>query len=180
MDNLHISSSCFLNGKDRDNPQLRAAWKPLFDKYKVDLVLQGHDHTYGRTGLEVPSSPEVGKVLRATGDNVPTGVQAIEPQTGTVYVVSVSGPKMYNNTRYPFMKRLAEDTQLYQIVSVDGDTLRFEARTAIGDLYDAFVLKKQPGQINSLQEISPEVEERLRPPVSTDSPSINAVGTAAK
>ncbi len=170
----------FSTGKDRDNPQLRAAWKPLFDKYKVDLVLQGHDHTYGRTGLEVPSSPEVGKVLRATGDNVPTGVQAIEPQTGTVYVVSVSGPKMYNNTRYPFMKRLAEDTQLYQIVSVDGDTLRFEARTAIGDLYDAFVLKKQPGQINSLQEISPEVEERLRPPVSTDSPSINAVGTAAK
>ncbi len=83
----------FSTGKDRDNPQLRAAWKPLFDKYKVDLVLQGHDHTYGRTGLEVPTSPEAAKVVRATGDNVPTGVQAIEPQTGTVYVVSVSGPK---------------------------------------------------------------------------------------
>ncbi len=37
----------FSTGKDRDNPKIRAAWKPLFDKYKVDLVLQGHDHTYG-------------------------------------------------------------------------------------------------------------------------------------
>jgi hypothetical protein len=39
----------FSTGKDRDNPTLRAAWKPVFDKYRVDLVLQGHDHTYGRT-----------------------------------------------------------------------------------------------------------------------------------
>ena len=170
----------FSTGKDRDNPQLRAAWKPLFDKYKVDLVLQGHDHTYGRTGLEVPSNPQVAKVLRATGDNVPTGVQAIEPQTGTVYVVSVSGPKMYSNTRYEFMKRLAEDTQLYQLIHVDGDSLRFEARTAVGDLYDAFVLKKQPGQINVLEEIPVQSEERLRPLETREAAAVQAVGTSAK
>ena len=29
----------------RDNPVLRDLWQPLFDKYKVDLVLTGHDHT---------------------------------------------------------------------------------------------------------------------------------------
>ncbi len=107
----------------------------------------------------MPSSPEVGKVLRATGDNVPTEFKRSSHKREQFTLFSVSGPKMYNNTRYPF-ERLAigEDTQLYQIVSVDGDTLRFEARTAIGDLYDAFVLKKQPGQINSLQEISPELK----------------------
>lgn len=32
----------------RDNSSLREAWKPLFDQYNVDLVLQGHDHTYAR------------------------------------------------------------------------------------------------------------------------------------
>jgi hypothetical protein len=60
------------------------------------------------------------------------------------------------------MKRLAEDTQLYQIIHIDGDTLRFEARTAVGELYDAFCLKKRVGQINSLEELPPETAERLR------------------
>ena len=42
----------FSTGKDRDNPELRALWKPIFDKYKVDLVLQGHDHTYGQNRFQ--------------------------------------------------------------------------------------------------------------------------------
>lgn len=144
----------FSTGKNRDNPELRRLWKPVFDKYSVDLVLQGHDHTYGRTGLNVPDEVNV--------KNVPTGVQAVDQQRGTVYVVSVSGPKMYVNSRPPFMKRLAEDTQLYQVISIDGDQLRFEARTAVGQLYDAFELHKKTGQINTLVEIEPTVKQRLR------------------
>ncbi len=172
----------YSTGKDRDNPELRALWKPLFDKYKVDLVLQGHDHTYGRTGFEVPAVAEeataaagtisattsgtkaltVATPVPATVANVPTGVTQVDEQTGTIYVVSVSGPKMYNNQRQPFMKRVAEDTQLYQIIHIDGDKLRFEARTAIGELYDAFELHKQPGTINKLVEVEPEVPQNLR------------------
>lgn len=143
----------FSTGKERDNPELRAAWKPLFDKYKVDLVLQGHDHTYGRSGLETP--------LVAT-KNVPTGVSQVEPQTGTIYVVSVSGPKMYPLQKQPVLKRSAEDTQLYQIIHVEGSVLRYEARTAVGELYDAFTLKKRPGQINELIEQTPPTPERRR------------------
>lgn len=172
----------FSTAKDRDNPEIRAAWKPLFDKYKVDLVLQGHDHTYGRTSLEVPSergelvsttaeikaSAVEGRAnaaatqLRQTLGNVATGVQNVDTETGTVYVVSVSGPKMYNNSNLTFMKRVAEDTQLYQIIHIDGDKLRFEARTAIGGLYDAFELRKRSGQVNELVEIAPEVPQHLR------------------
>lgn len=143
----------YSTGKDRDNAALRAAWKPVFDKYKVDLVLQGHDHTYGRTGLDTP--------LVTTG-NVPTGVSGFDGKTGTVYVVSVSGPKMYNLQNQPVMKRSAEDTQLYQIIHVEGPTLRFEARTATGELYDAFTLEKQPGQINRLIDQAPSTPERRR------------------
>jgi hypothetical protein len=33
-----------------------------------------------------------------------------------VYVVSVSGPKMYNLEREDWMARTAEDTQLYQVI----------------------------------------------------------------
>lgn len=145
----------FSTGRDRDNAELRSLWKPILDKYHVDLVLQGHDHTYGRTGLETPLAGD-------GAANESTGLNARDLATGTVYVVSVSGPKMYTLQRYEFMKRQAENTQLYQIIHVDGDELRYEARTAIGELYDAFTLKKREGQINQLTEQVPSTPERVK------------------
>jgi 3',5'-cyclic AMP phosphodiesterase CpdA len=134
----------------RDNPLLRAAWQPVFEKFHVDLALQGHDHTYVRTGL-------------MTADNVATGVAARDDSDfGTVYVVSVSGPKQYDVGRRPFMHRAAEDTQLYQIITIDGDSLRYEARTATGEKYDGFTLKKRAGQPNELIDQIPQTPERLR------------------
>jgi 3',5'-cyclic AMP phosphodiesterase CpdA len=148
----------FSAAKDRDNAALRKAWKPIFDTYRVDLVLTGHDHTYGRTGLETPMDvPE-------TLSNVATGENKLDPTTGTVYVVSVSGPKMYNLQPSQVMKRVAEDTQLYQIIHIDGDELRYEARTAKGTLYDTFSLRKRTGEINQLIEGKPAMDERRRRP----------------
>ena len=135
--------------RGRDNPELRSMWKPLFDKYKVDLVLTGHDHTYGRFKQDL-------------SENVASGTNARSEEGGTVYVVSVSGPKMYPLGRRPIMRRGAEDTQLYQIISIDGDTLRYEARTATGELYDAFRLKKRSGEINELVNEIPDTPERRR------------------
>ena len=134
---------------NRDNPQLRAQWLPVFDKYKVDIVLQGHDHTYARSKLLV-------------GDQNVAGGTAARADGGTVYVVSVSGPKMYELGRQDFMSRAAEDTQLYQVIHIDGDELRYEARTAVGKLYDAFTLKKRDGRANELIEQIPDVPENRR------------------
>lgn len=145
----------FSTGKDRDNPDLRASWKPILDRYQVDLVLQGHDHTYGRTGLDTP----VGSA------NPNAAVQPADMYSGTVYVVSVSGPKMYSVQRRPFMVRHAENTQLYQIIHIDGDKLHYEAFTAVGELYDGFSLYKQSGTINRLTDEIPATPERLKPPV---------------
>jgi hypothetical protein len=92
--------------------------------------------------------------------------------TGTVYVVSVSGPKMYDLQRQTFMARQAEDTQLFQVIHVDGDKLAYEAFCADGSLYDAFTLTKHEGQPNQLTEQVPDRPERLRtpkPPEETDS-----------
>jgi 3',5'-cyclic AMP phosphodiesterase CpdA len=116
----------------RDNPAMRKLWQPIFDKYRVDLVLQGHDHCYGRSGLA----------------GFPGNVK------GTVYVVSVSGPMFYpvDKENTVWMQRLGEGKQLFQVITVDGDRLHFEARTAIGDLYDSFTLEKQPGQPNRLTD----------------------------
>ncbi|WP_373651190.1 fibronectin type III domain-containing protein [Schlesneria sp. DSM 10557] len=139
----------YSSAKNRDNLEIRNNWQPLFDKYKIDLVLQGHDHTYARSGLV----------------NSTTGVTAQGDQ-GTVYVVSVSGPKLYDIGKpiRPEFQRVAEDTQLFQIITVDGNELRYQARTATGQPYDGFTLVKKSGEVNQLIEQVPSTPARLRAP----------------
>jgi hypothetical protein len=133
----------FSAARSRDNKELREMWQPIFDKYRVDLVLTGHDHTYARSNLQ-------------------TGVSTREGSAGTVYVVSVSGPKMYNLEREDWMQRAGENTQLCQIIRISGDTLLYEARTARGVLYDAFDLHKQDGKANQLVNKVPQTAERKK------------------
>jgi acid phosphatase type 7 len=119
----------------RDNPPLRDHWKPVYDRHRVDIVLQGHDHTYGR------------------GSNLPEGAMQVDGQAGTVYVVSVAGPKMYRVAEERDLhQRVGEDVQLFQILHVGDDRLQFEARLVTGEIYDAFDLVKQPGRGNQLVE----------------------------
>lgn len=133
----------------RDNVEVRNAWQPLFDKYRVDLVLQGHDHTYARSGL-------------MAHDNSDTDAMAHNREPGTVYVISVAGPKMYDVREHADMRRTAENMQLYQVIHVDSETLRYEARTATGRLYDAFTLHKQGGAANTLVDHVPEAPPNTR------------------
>jgi hypothetical protein len=118
----------YSTAKGRDNKKLRELWQPVFDKYTPDIVLQGHDHTYARSG-----------VMRE--DNLVTGAR-VHDERGSVYVVSVSGPKFYKLETADWMKSSAVDTQLYQLITIDGDTLHYEARTANGTVYDSFDLHK--------------------------------------
>jgi len=130
----------------RDNKELRDAIKPLFDKYQVDIVLQGHDHSYGR------------------GRNIATGSRVTDGG-GPMYVVSVSGPKMYDLGLDPWMDRAASNTQLFQLLTVTMDTLRYQAYTVTGEIYDAFDLVKVPDAVNEVIERTPDsVEERLALP----------------
>ncbi len=155
----------FSTNARRDNKRLREKFKPLFDKYKIDLVLQGHDHAYGRTGLVKHDHEHDAKgrdILEKQGkktvqqkpveQNVATGVTARSEKSGTVYVVSVSGPKMYSIAKKPVFKKMAQSKQLYQVISIDGDKLTFSAYTATGKLFDRFQLIKQQGQANRLVE----------------------------
>lgn len=128
----------------RDNEELRVLWKPIFDKYRVDLALQGHDHAYAR-----------GRV--APGENIMNGVN-LKDVTGTVYVVSVSGGKMYEvgedwSTKGGMRDRVGENTQLFQVITVEGNRLKFESFTAVGELYDAFELVKGENDLNEFIEL---------------------------
>jgi 3',5'-cyclic AMP phosphodiesterase CpdA len=134
----------FSSGEGRNNERLREKWVPLFDEYNVDLVMQGHDHTYARG--------------RRT-QNLKQGVNARSPVGGTVYVNSVSGAKMYEIKPDRWegfdrieMQRGGENTQLYQVVRVQADTMKYRSYTATGTLYDAFDLVRQPDGPNRMVE----------------------------
>lgn len=134
----------YSTAKGRDNKVLREALKPLIDKYKVDLVLQGHDHTYSRGFAE-----NEGKGLTVVND------------VGTMYAVSVSGPKMYESKDQDWMVRRGEFTQLFQIITVAKDTITYGAYTPIGTLYDAFELVKKNGKRQLINKV-PDSPVRLR------------------
>ena len=134
----------FSASRGRDNEELRSLWKPLFDKYKVDLALQGHDHTYTR-GRVAPYEKNL-----IDGENM-------QDITGTVYVVSVSGGKMYKvkpgwEDYGALRDRVGESKQLFQVISIDGDKLTYKSYTATGELFDAFDLVKNNNGSNSFVE----------------------------
>ncbi|MBX2923349.1 MAG: metallophosphoesterase family protein [Chitinophagaceae bacterium] len=120
---------------NRDNKDLREKFQPIFDQYKVDLVLQGHDHAYGRGMKNIPMPDKKGS-------------------SGTMYVVSMAGSKMYDENKQDWMDKSAGHVQLYQVITVDGDRLSYNSYTASGKLFDAFDLIKQKGKINKMVERS--------------------------
>ncbi len=113
-------------GQGRDDDNTRKALLPVLDKYDVDLVLTGHDHVYARSY------------------RLQNGEKVSDNEKGTVYVVSVSGPKMYSyETNYnDIMEKTGENVQLYQVISIKGKELEYESYTATGSLYDSFKLQK--------------------------------------
>lgn len=135
----------FSSAGGRDNKSLRDAFQPMFDRYGVDLVLTGHDHTYGRgTGETSPHKKQ--QVLR-----------------GPVYITSVSGPKMYVPSLGTWQQRAAANTQLYQVLSLTESGISYKSYTVTGQLYDAFKLEKK-GNNKILTEETPSIPENVALP----------------
>ena len=131
----------FTCARPEDTEPLKLAWKPVFERYAVDLVLQGHDHCYSRVTDE--AGRVASKAARAGGK-----IQ------GPVYMVSVAGSKMYglNDRAQQQPDRSAEETQLYQTIEVQDSRLKVRSYTAAGTLYDAFDLERDARNRNHLRE----------------------------
>lgn len=113
--------------KGREYAEMRAVLAPLYEKYHVDLVLQGHDHVYART------------------HKVMAGRVAAADSPGVIYATSVSGPKMYElENRYPeLMAKTYQNKQFFQTIEVSPDRLQYTAYPVNGEAADAFELRKQ-------------------------------------
>ena len=126
--------SVFSPAEGRDFEYARKYWKPIFDKYNVDLVLNGHDHTYARGHIPVQEK-----------ENDQSG------NFKTLYVTSVSGPKQYKvdldkinnyeNDGY-LNTKTGEQTQFFQVIKIENDNLIYKAFTVLGDLFDEALIKK--------------------------------------
>ena len=132
----------------RRDAQRRRVFTEVLKEHPVDLVLTGHVHTYARAVQPLTGKAHASRVLRG------------EPQAvRSVYVVSWSGA----STRHVWetraraeslmaadaglgnglkLERVADNTPMFQVIQLDGDGLRYEARTALGEVYDAFELEK--------------------------------------
>ena len=123
--------------------ELRNSYHPLFDKYKVDLVLQAHNHNYQRTypiifNGTTPSSPIVSD----------KEIQNFYNSKGPIFVtIGTGGAPLYNfSSQAPFIiSQLAQ----YGFLNVDIEKLQ-KADSLTGTFYnnnlnklDNFTITKQ-------------------------------------
>ncbi len=110
----------------RDNKELRDTWSPIFDKYHVDMALQGHDHAYLRT-YPMKDQKRVGSA-----------------KEGTIYIVSVSGVKMYDQDEREYTEFGMTNVATYQVLDIQivGDRLVYRAYDVDGKLRDEIVIEK--------------------------------------
>lgn len=130
------------NHSDSDGMILRTQLTPIIDKYDIDVVLQGHDHTYSRT-YQLTGDGEQHNAYTEGQDKNDQGYQndnsscyelksslvggTIENPEGTVYFEanSATGSKYYDLFN-PVQDYIAEKSQTYtptySVISVTDDT----------------------------------------------------------
>ena len=79
-------------------------------------MLTGHDHSYGR-GRASDNPQEKHQVM---------------------YVVSVSGPKLSEVGDKEWMEHSGQHKQLYQIITIDNNKLKYASNACDGIQYDQF------------------------------------------
>ena len=119
--------------ESRDNKLLRKHFQPILEKHGVDMVLTGHDHSYGR-GVASDNS---------------------DVKPSVVYIVSVSGPKQYEAGNKDWMQHKGSYVQLFQNITIDKNILTYEAYTASGSLFDKLILKKRKNGSNKVIDLNP-------------------------
>ena len=104
---------------------IQKIWVPVFDKYHVDMVMNGHIHYYMR------SKPmKDGKVVSSY-------------KNGTAYVESVGIPSDKRKvTDEPYAAVRNFKGTIYQYMKIDGNKLSFTAVNSDNEVIDSFVIQK--------------------------------------
>lgn len=176
---------------DSDGMILRTQLTPIMDKYDIDVVLQGHDHTYSRTyqlqgdgkqhtayntanhnsyGSEFQAQNNCYEIVNSTKSGT-----VVNPE-GTVYLEanSATGSKFYNliNTKQNFISERSQTwTPTYSVVNVTDDS--FEVT-----IYDAETRRELSG--SSTYKIVKKEEEKVEDKTEAKSQTISGTSSYTK
>ncbi len=163
---LHIGAySTGDHSNDSSAKYIRQVLPPLFAKYKVDLVLQGHDHVYTRTMPYLYGEEETGKVANREEKYVEEDgiLWSLDPD-GTYYItINYAGTKHYPPVDYDTSaifpgkspvngKVMSQEikNRMFAHVEIDGDSLLLKSYISYDDgteeLYDYIAIKKNTYQ----------------------------------
>ncbi len=116
------------NKLGRPNPAVKAAFCPVFDKYHVDVVFNGHEHAIYRT-------------YPIKGDKIQK-----KPRDGTIYYTTGrSGAKYYNDvkpTDWDAFSYNPKDQPCYETVEANSYMLTITAWKQDGTMIDKFAINK--------------------------------------
>lgn len=139
--NMHYP--VYSSSPDRANPELRATMEPIFEKYGVDLVLQGHDHAYVSGQRDATKDPRRGATA-----------------TGPIYVTSSSSNRQYPVDYSDWTKNGATPVtaygsrSTYQLIDVEGRTLTYTAKDSTGQVMDQWSIEKRTGGFKVVKNVA--------------------------
>lgn len=163
---------------DDDVIQLRKELSTLMPELGIDVVLQGHDHVYLRTG--VMNNNEVVQTKTKTVTYGGRNYTAKLDPTGSIYVISgCSGVKTYvtkdpaeTDKLFPRAEKLADaNDPIFSAFQIVGDTLYFDAYTVGADgtsRIDSFAIEKKTADVPDSSTDVSKPDESTTAPVTTD------------
>lgn len=110
----------YSSGSHGSDVGVRAAFSPLFDRYRVRLSFWGHDHDYERTKPLAGGQPAEG---------------------GVVYVVTGGAGADLSTARVSDFTASSASTYHFVEVTASEDELRLEARDVAGQIFDSAVIR---------------------------------------
>jgi 3',5'-cyclic AMP phosphodiesterase CpdA len=133
----------------------RYVWQPIFDKYGVDLVLNGHDHYYTRT--------------------YPIGYLSNTPKKGVRHIIAGGGgAPLYNVVENRDYMEMIKKSHHAVIIDFKGDKLNAIVRDVDGNTIDSFSIDRT--QTTSPKEYVAyemfEIERDLRSAISKLDPFV--------
>jgi hypothetical protein len=110
---------------DEPYPRIDALWGYLFDKYHLDIALQGHMHYYMRSHPMRRNRP------------------VDSPADGTIHIMSIAIPNEERDLPPAAYAAVQfSGPPLYQTFKIDGNRLEYTSREADGKIRDEFVIQK--------------------------------------
>ena len=184
---MHIGAySTGDHSNDSSTLRIRDMLPPIFAKYKVDLVLQGHDHVYSRTMPYYYGENEDGKTVNRNEKFIKEdGINWSQEPDGTYYItINTCGNKTYPPVNYdssrifpakspvngkPMSQQILDP--MFAHIEVDGDRLLLKSYISKAEgeeLYDYIAIQKNThtafiNAVNSLEgELKLEDAKRVQ------------------